>query len=103
MFVHLVNIYCPNADTSSFFHSLDELIDENPIDYLIICGDFKLVLNKKIDNHNYVNMKNPNPRQVLLEMMNSCNLIDFFRHFHPDIRRYTWRHKNLIKGYYNVI
>ena len=45
----LINIYAPNNDTLSFFRSIDDLITENNLDDLVICGDFNLVLDPNKD------------------------------------------------------
>ena len=43
------------------------------------------------------NINNPKARQVVLNIINDYNLIDAFRTFHPDVKRYSWRKKNPIK------
>ena len=90
--LRLINIYAPNLESPSFFERLNQLIEENTMDHLIICDDFNVVLNPEMDCSNYLNINNPK-RQVLLETINSHNLIDVFRYFHPDTQRY----KNPIK------
>ena len=55
------------------------------------------ILSFNTSTTNYVSISNPRWRQVLLETINLHNLKDAFRYFHPNIQRYTWRHKNPIK------
>ena len=50
-----------------------------------------------MDSFNYVNINNPNARQVLLKSKTTHNLIDVFRYLHPEARRYTWCRRNPIK------
>ena len=57
--VRLINIYAPNLDTPDFFQNLGEIIDKNKQDYLVIRGDFNLVMNPNLDSYNYVSINNP--------------------------------------------
>ena len=95
--VRLINIYAPNNDPPQFFHSLKNYIEENNQSYLILCGDFNLVLSPSLDSNNYININNPKSRKKLIEIMNIHSLEDSFRYIHPNLRRYTWRRKNPIK------
>ena len=63
----------------------------------MLCGDFNLVLNPRMDCSNYVSINNPNARQTLIETLNTYNLKDAFRYFNPDTSRFTWRRRNPIK------
>ena len=84
-------------DSPSFVLGVLKLIEENQQDYLIVCGDFNLVLNPELDSFNYVNINNPRSRQCVLDMLKLHNMRGAFRHLHPTLKRYTWQHKNLIK------
>ena len=95
--VRLINIYGPNHDNPDFFANISQYINTNPEDYVLICGDFNLVLNPKIDSFNYVNINNPKSREKLLEIIQQNNLIDIYRIQHPLTTRYTWRKKNPLK------
>lgn len=50
---------------------------------------------------NYLHNNNPKARQVVIEQMNTHNLIDIYiyieREFYPDVTRYTWRKPNPLK------
>ena len=93
----LINIYAPNTDTPTFFQNVNVLIEENTMDHIVVCGDFNLVLNPKIDCSNYVGINNPNAPQTLIETLYTYNLKDAFRYFNPDTSRFTWRRRNPIK------
>ena len=54
--IRLISIYAPNVDKPLFFENLNRLIEENNQNYILICGDFNLVLNPKIDTYNYINI-----------------------------------------------
>ena len=56
-----------------------------------------LVLDPLLDFDHYKHINNPKSRYLLLEIMNSFNLRDTFRLFHPLVRRYTWRRKNPVR------
>ena len=95
--IRLISIYAPNVDKPLFFENLNRLIEENNQNYMLICGDFNLVLNPEIDTYNYININNPRSRNKLLQIMQFQNLTDAYRSLHPDICRYTWRRKHPVK------
>ena len=95
--IRLINIYAPNVDSPSFFENVRKLVDENEQDYILVSGDFNLVLNPDLDSFNYININNPKSRLHLLETMQLYNLKDAFRTLHPTVRRYTWRRKKPVK------
>jgi len=53
-----------------------------------------LVLNPEIDYDNYANINNIKDRNRLLEIIEERNVIDTYRRFHSNTRKYTWRKKN---------
>ena len=73
------------------------LLDPDTYCYHCLCGDLNLTLKPSMDSYNYVNVNNPKSREKLLESMETNDLVDAFRYFHPDIKRYTWRRRNPIK------
>ena len=87
----------PPIETVRNFLIKSETIIKDTDRYVIICGDFNLTLDPDMDSKNYVNINNPRARNTLIEMMETYELIDAFRHFHPDTRRYTWRRRNPVK------
>ena len=95
--LNLINVYAPNRDSPSFFSKVMHLAHDDNADYVMICGDFNLVLTPSIDCHNYVNTNNPQARAKVIEMMSSLDLIDAFRHLKPHVKRFSWRKKNPIK------
>ena len=97
MIFRLFNVYAPNTDSPTFFHELDTLILEGAQDYTLICGDLNLTLNTNMDACNYKHVNNPQSRRVLINTMNTGDLMDFFRAIHPKTKRYTWWRQNPIK------
>ena len=95
--LRLINVYAPNTDSPEFFMQIQKFIFESEQDYAIVCGDFNLTLDPSMDSQNYININNPKARNVLIDTIEICDLIDTFRYKHPDTRRYTWRRKHPIK------
>ena len=95
--IRLIIIYAPNRDEPNFFEIIQNKIESSNQDYNIICGDFNIALDPKLDCFNYVSVNNPKARDKLLQLMNMNNLIDVYRQYYPTRRRYTWRRTNPIK------
>jgi exonuclease III len=94
----LVNIYGPNIDSPTFYSNLFNKIENlYTTQYIIIGGDFNLIMDKELDSMNYKNMNNPKAREELLSLMDGLNLVDVFRINNPELKRFTWRRKNPIK------
>ena len=93
----LINIYGPNKDDSDFFNAVKDNLDENEQDYVLWCGDFNMTLNPVLDSYNYANINNPKVRNVTLNIIKEHSLIDLFRYFYPNTRRFTWRRYNPLK------
>ena len=93
----LINIYGPNSDSPSFFKKIIQHLEEIGNSDYIICGDFNLVLDPYIDCSNYKNINNPKSRELLLDYMETNDIIDPFRESNPQLKRYTWRRRNPLK------
>ena len=72
--IRLINIYAPNTDSPHFFQNVREKIANSDQDYLIVCGDFNIVINPNMDSSNYNNTNNPNARKILLDTINEQKL-----------------------------
>ena len=73
-----------------FFANIQTLIESDiATDYNVICGNFNLVLDSKMDSDKYKNIINLKARQVVLNIINY--LIDVIRTFHPKVKQYSWR------------
>ena len=53
-------------------------------------GDFNVAPNHEIDTYNYVDIRRPNARKMLLDKMEEGGYIDIFRFRCPSIRAFTW-------------
>ena len=93
MKINLINIYAPNHDNPEFFKEIKDLALKGEFDYVILCGDFNLVLDPKKDSHNYKKINNPKARLATMELMDEVDLLDLYRTLHTDTIRYTWRRK----------
>ena len=93
----LINAYGPNTDNPIFFQDIKNYIDNYDHDYFILCGDLNISLNPQLDTYNYVGSNNPKAREILHDVIDTCSLVDLYRHFNPNTQRYTWRRKNPIK------
>ena len=97
MKINLITIYAPNQDDPKFFEEIKNLANNDDSDYVIICGDFNLVIDPQKDCKNYVNLNNPKARSIVLDTINDLDLIDIYRTLNPNTKRYTWRKKNPLK------
>ena len=93
----LVNIYGPNEDSPDFFFKVQEIIEEFDNQNVIICGDFNLVQNQELDTFNYINVNNPNAKDIVLNLKDEMNLVDPFRILYENSKQYTWRKRNPVK------
>ena len=67
--VRIINIYAPNNDDPNFFQDIEKKVAQNECAYVLICGDFNLVLDKEMDSLNYKHINNPRSRKFLLNMI----------------------------------
>ena len=81
--------------TPTFYSTLTEQFQSSEYDYLIWCGDFNMTLNPSLDSFNYVTINNPQARRYVNNFISENNLIDMFRNYNPESKRYTWRKKNI--------
>ena len=86
----LINIYGPNRDSPEFYRILRDVINEFNSNFVIITGDFNLVLDPNRDCDNYKHINNPNARKEVFCLRNDFNLVDVWRTCHSDECVYTW-------------
>ncbi|KAJ8028408.1 LINE-1 retrotransposable element ORF2 protein [Holothuria leucospilota] len=95
--ITLIVIYGPNTDRPSFFHEIQEVVEDFNTVHCIIVGDWNVVLNPDLDTMNYLHVNNPRAREAVIQLMNELNLFDVWRVFHPTDVRFTWRQKSPLK------
>ena len=93
----LVNIYGPNTDNPCFYKLILQRLKLLNNTSHILGGDWNLVLNPYIDTHKYVNVNNPNAREVVLEIISELDLVDIWRDHNPELQKYTWRRNTPLK------
>lgn len=81
--ITLTVIYGPNTDRLSFFHEIQEVVEDFNTVHCIIVGDWNVVLNPDLDTMNYLHVNNPRAREAVIQLMNELNLFDVWRVFHP--------------------
>ena len=86
----LAVIYGPNQDSPEFYNDLkNKMLAQNNLS-VILCGDWNLVLDHKIDTHGYVRENNVKASKEVLGMMQSLDLIDTWRAQNPAAKKFTW-------------
>ena len=87
----LVNIYAPNNDNPAFFQNLLCHILSFECKEVIVGGDFNLVLDVHKDKKGGNLTTHSNSLKEVQNMENLLDLIDVWRVFNPDTKRFTWR------------
>ena len=89
----LASIYAPNNDSPEFFITVRNLIESLPNDRRISGGDYNLVLDLTKDKKGGQHKTKTKSQKIICEWMNNTDLIDIWRHMHPDSLTYTWSQK----------
>ena len=95
----LVNLYGPSSgDLPMFFDKIREEVEEIGNHYVILGGDWNVVLDMKTDARNYKSVSNhPRSRENIRNLIDKLELVDVWRDIHPEKRKYTWRRFNTMK------
>lgn len=95
--ISLINVYGPNRDRPEFYENVRHIMSKYDNYEFILAGDFNLILNPELDSFNYVNLNNPNSRDIVFTIIRDFNLIDCWRENNLESKQYTWFRKNPIK------
>ena len=95
--ITLVNIYGPNQDNPDFYRDLRQKLTDIESDYSIICGDFNLVQNFELDCDQYLRHNNPRAVNEVNILKEELNLVDPWRVYNFEAKKYTWFRKNPTK------
>ena len=87
----IVSLYGPNRDDPEFYAELEERINDVGFENVIIGGDWNLVLDYTLDYYNHKHHNNIKAQEQVNNLMINLDLLDIWRIFYPEMRRYTWR------------
>lgn len=102
IFIDFINIYAPNVGEERilFFKMLSQVLGGCSTDhFLVVGGDFNCTMDFNKDR----NHGEPHPQSVreLATVLNTFDLVDIWRIFHPTSRQYTWikcNQKSAVRG-----
>ena len=84
----LVNLYAPNSDSPDFYEMVTSIVDKCAVNEVIMGGDYNLVLDKELDSKNR-KTNNDKAAKVVIDFMSSFGLVDPWRIYNPECKRYT--------------
>lgn len=93
----LVNLYGPNDDKPEFYRSVYDVVVSYDNASVILCGDWNLVLDQKLDTKFYLRDNNVRARTEVQRMCSVLELTDPWRILHQENRRYTWKQHKPVK------
>ena len=90
----IVNVYAPTKDDGksqrSFFEQMNKMLDSYIGINIIIGGDFNVCLNPNKDKQGGLTMTQSACSKLIQAMSASKDLIDIWRVFNEDAKRFTW-------------
>ena len=92
--ITLANIYGPNDDDPNFFESFFEHLSDFQCEEIIIGGDFNLGLDIEKDKKGGLARTHKNALKVVQDFSENLDLVDIWRIFNPETKRYSWRRKH---------
>ena len=87
----LSNVYAPNEDDEFFFTDWFTQVKRFTPEFLILGGDFNLVLDLDVDKQGGKQVTHTKSQAIVQASMKSMDLIDIWRELHPEASQYTWR------------
>ena len=91
----IINAYAPNGNNEkeAFFALIRDKLNSINFDEIVLCGDFNCVIDNKLD---IITGEKHNPETVRTfnDMMDSTNIFDAWRLFHPEEKEFSWSTKN---------
>ncbi len=91
--VILTNIYAPNSDDPQFFLDVFAQLDKFDSSFLIVAGDLNLAVSDLDYRGSRDRHSNVKASEIVNGLIDEFNLIDVWRHYHPNLRQYT-RHQH---------
>ena len=84
----LVNLYAPSSgDHPEYFEKIEKDIDKIANNYILIGGDWNVVLNHALDSSRYRAVNRPRARKKVYDLMLKYDLIDSWRRLYPEKKK----------------
>lgn len=90
------NLYGPNEDNDQFFAQAFELIEACDDPNIMLCGDFNIAINARLDTNSRLD-NHKKKRKALLDYMDMRELGDTWRVKNPNKFQYSWKRDRLAK------
>ena len=87
---HLCVLYGPNIDSPDFYINLKNRLLQKENIPIIICGDWNVVMDYKLDTRGYLKENNTKARREILNMIEAANLVDTWRSENNTAKKFTW-------------
>ena len=87
---HLCVLYGPNTDYPDFYIKLKNRLLQKENIPIIICGDWNVVMDYKLDTRGYLKENNIKARREILNMIEAANLVDTWRSENNKAKKFTW-------------
>ena len=85
----VASIYAPNKDNPEFIDKIANKVDELSADKIIMCGDWNLVMDTRVDSKNRGH-NNYKSAQALANATENLCITDIWRAMHPDKLQFSW-------------
>jgi len=96
--VCLINVYAPTKNNQKpqldFVEKLQELLSNNEESSMVVAGDFNTYLDSLMDKEGGKIEPTSKYTDKLNNLIETFNLVDVWRVYNPNTRRYTWRQNN---------
>ena len=96
----LATVYGPNNDDPNFFTDFIEKIENLENDNRIIGGDWNFVMSLHKDKKGGQLHTNDQAQNIVKLWMDETDLVDIWRHSHPDDFKFSWKRRNPAPGIY---
>lgn len=74
--ISLVNTYGPNRYSPSFYEQISQYPQDSTNDFIILTGDFSLVMDTEKDTETYFNINNSKAKKKVLNLCEELNFIE---------------------------
>ena len=92
--ISIANVYAPNNDDIQFFEYIHQQLESADTDHQIMAGDFNTILdNEKDKRGGAIRHANNRTQDFLNTWIEESELLDIWRHIHPEDRKFTYHQK----------